>query len=952
MQGSPPGAGTITTLPPLSSLLSQSGPRRPGRVISFYSYKGGTGRSMALANVAWILACSRKRVLVVDWDLEAPGLHRYFRPFLIDKELTASDGLIDLILAYADQAARPLGEGEAPAPDWHLAFADVSDYVLSINFDFPPGGKIDLLPAGRQSPTYAVAVNSFNWQNFYDRQGGGGFLEAVKARMIADYDYVLIDSRTGVSDTSGICTVQLPDTLVVCFTYNNQGIAGASAVARSAMAARRKLWEEQWAAVAQVAETIGLEVSARTSTPPPALPPYRVFPIPMRVEPGEKDRLASRQNYARRAFADLIGHLGPDDQAAYWSQVEVPYQPYYAYEEVLAAFRDNPDDPKDLLAAFVRATAYLTDQSVSAFQLSLAPEDRQKYLVACAETPYTVPEVTESQTVVVQETGHEARIRRLEGMLAGLSESELATIRSVVLRLVHVTRPDGPGSLSRRTVSIEELGEDATDAITLLSLYGVVATYQGSDALQADASGQRVMLADDQLLTGWKTLRRWVDEDREFILWRQQLDSLMDAWERSTRDEGALLSGRLLSEAMTWLARRGKARGRDDLSAAEIDFIMASEARRKQREVQPAGTPGGWREAPAGAARWQARFRWAKWAAGLVAIPLALLVGVWWFGAAPGPPDNPPPPPVATTPPADVAKLLAEGARSSLAGDYGNAERSFAEALKAAPNDARIFAARGVSRSMQGNLNQGITDLTQAIKLDANNADLYYHRAVALENSGDTDKAIEDYGEAIRLRNDYVAAYLNRGQLLAKQGKSEQAVADLWTVIRIAPDIESLRAAQGQVRTLATTDRLRQLLARPTAAGASSSIFTQYNDAKDAAEVASLQFSLGKVLGLKDLPDPVQVSMRTDGEVRYFFPEDAKFAEKVKSTAELALSNQGTVLKLRLSAREAKDIAGARKGRVELWLPSLSRRIPTPAQASIPAAPVQAPAAPAQQQPR
>ena len=41
-----------------------------GQVITFYSYKGGTGRSMALANVAWILASNGKRVLVIDWDFE------------------------------------------------------------------------------------------------------------------------------------------------------------------------------------------------------------------------------------------------------------------------------------------------------------------------------------------------------------------------------------------------------------------------------------------------------------------------------------------------------------------------------------------------------------------------------------------------------------------------------------------------------------------------------------------------------------------------------------------------------------------------------------------------------------------------------------------------------------------------------------------------------------------
>jgi len=56
-------------------------------IISFYSYKGGTGRSMVLANAEWALASNQKKVLVVDWDLEAPGLHRYFRLFLGDKDL-------------------------------------------------------------------------------------------------------------------------------------------------------------------------------------------------------------------------------------------------------------------------------------------------------------------------------------------------------------------------------------------------------------------------------------------------------------------------------------------------------------------------------------------------------------------------------------------------------------------------------------------------------------------------------------------------------------------------------------------------------------------------------------------------------------------------------------------------------------------------------------------------
>src|SRR5262245_43489264 len=55
-----------------------------GRIVTFYSYKGGTGRSMALANVGCLLAQRQaqskgKGVLVIDWDLEAPGLHRFFQ---------------------------------------------------------------------------------------------------------------------------------------------------------------------------------------------------------------------------------------------------------------------------------------------------------------------------------------------------------------------------------------------------------------------------------------------------------------------------------------------------------------------------------------------------------------------------------------------------------------------------------------------------------------------------------------------------------------------------------------------------------------------------------------------------------------------------------------------------------------------------------------------------------
>ncbi len=67
---------------------------------------------MALANFAWIMAASGKHVLAIDWDLEAPGLHRYFRPFLVDPDLFETDGLIDAFWSFAASALATVPSGE------------------------------------------------------------------------------------------------------------------------------------------------------------------------------------------------------------------------------------------------------------------------------------------------------------------------------------------------------------------------------------------------------------------------------------------------------------------------------------------------------------------------------------------------------------------------------------------------------------------------------------------------------------------------------------------------------------------------------------------------------------------------------------------------------------------------------------------------------------------------
>src|SRR5205823_3755864 len=72
-----------TNLPQVAERSSRCTPiwKRPPDVytITFYSFKGGVGRTFALVNVAAELARRGRRVLLVDFDLEAPGLETFER---------------------------------------------------------------------------------------------------------------------------------------------------------------------------------------------------------------------------------------------------------------------------------------------------------------------------------------------------------------------------------------------------------------------------------------------------------------------------------------------------------------------------------------------------------------------------------------------------------------------------------------------------------------------------------------------------------------------------------------------------------------------------------------------------------------------------------------------------------------------------------------------------------
>lgn len=177
-------------------------------VTTFYSYKGGVGRTMALVNVATLLAQAGKRVLIADFDLEAPGVPSYGK---LDGA-RGRPGIVDYIHHYLDTATA----------------ANAADYVVECPLD--DGLAVWVMPAGDNTrASYSDMFASIDWGHLYAHQHGYDLLDNLRQQWAshpARFDYVLIDSRTGNTDIGGICTRQLPDAVVTMFVPTKQNIDG------------------------------------------------------------------------------------------------------------------------------------------------------------------------------------------------------------------------------------------------------------------------------------------------------------------------------------------------------------------------------------------------------------------------------------------------------------------------------------------------------------------------------------------------------------------------------------------------------------------------------------------------------------------------------------------------------------------------------------------------------
>lgn len=204
--------------------------------VTFYSYKGGVGRSLLVANCAVYLAQLGLRVVALDLDLEAPGLHYKFRTALLETSGPAR-GIVDLIDDYANK--NQLYESLLDA-----SFeVSLGDPMLEPN-EPRPGGMLRVIPAGAApSLEYWRRLTSIDWKRFLYDEGATGveFFVDLRDRIAEEFkpDLLLIDSRTGITEIGNVATSVLADKVVCIVTDTAENLEGSRAVLRGLRRYRR-----------------------------------------------------------------------------------------------------------------------------------------------------------------------------------------------------------------------------------------------------------------------------------------------------------------------------------------------------------------------------------------------------------------------------------------------------------------------------------------------------------------------------------------------------------------------------------------------------------------------------------------------------------------------------------------------------------------------------------------
>jgi len=388
-----------------------------GRIITFYSYKGGVGRTFGLANIAVLLARAGKRVLAIDWDLEAPGLDRYFEQLPTNGPVRTK-GLVHLL----DQSSRG-----SSRTNWQ-------NYVTTLGID--GGLPVSLISSGHKSNDYADLMRSFSWQEYFGQQNGSEILDRWRDEWKSQFDFVLMDSRTGITDAGGVCTVFMPDLLVLVFSANNQSFAGGLHIVEGVQISRREL---------NVAR-----------------PPLTVLPLPGKFD--GRDEIGDARIWMEKFAIELKPYYDDWLPKQYHPRrmlelTKIPYISKFSFGEPLPVLSDSITDP-ELPGFYLNNAARLIATDFADAANILAPSDSIPVLIAQFRSAIDDDGIGDDT--------YNALFERFTLLLEGTSLCTL--LNEITIILEQYNQYDLVEQNIRRTVEIERASLDMDNAVYLATL--------------------------------------------------------------------------------------------------------------------------------------------------------------------------------------------------------------------------------------------------------------------------------------------------------------------------------------------------------------------------------------------------------------------------------------------------------------------------------------------------
>ena len=193
-------------------------------VTSFYSFKGGVGRTTATILTALLLARQGKKVLLIDFDLEAPGLASIFANQEDNAErLLAVKGFVDFLIDF--EANRK-----------EIKKLSIDDYYFVKNEQIlvgSNGGELIIVPA--------IATDSKSAESYIDKLSkanikfgfGKDYIPDIFLKTLEDKvkpDFILIDTRTGINDVGGLVFNRYAQNIFLIFFGSQQNMFGLESI--------------------------------------------------------------------------------------------------------------------------------------------------------------------------------------------------------------------------------------------------------------------------------------------------------------------------------------------------------------------------------------------------------------------------------------------------------------------------------------------------------------------------------------------------------------------------------------------------------------------------------------------------------------------------------------------------------------------------------------------------